>query len=87
MKRGPHCCWSWTLVPAMVMWSEEENRAIRPSSRPPMAWRRPSRSRPGQGRWEFLDSGGAAGGCRAGPSGAGMGLEADAGTGARTGQA
>ena len=51
-----------------------------------MAWSQPSRSRPGQGRWESLDSGGAAGGWRAGSSGSGMGLMAGAGTGAHLGE-
>ena len=47
-----------------------------------MAWMRPSRSRPGQGRRESLDSGGAASCWRAGLPRSGMGLEAEAGKGA-----
>ena len=50
-----------------------------------MAWMRPSRSKLGQGRWESINSGGAASSWRAGPSGSGMDLEADAGKGARSG--
>ena len=52
-----------------------------------MAWRRPSRSRPGQERWESIDSGGAAGSWLTGSSGSGMGLEVAAKAWARTGQA
>lgn len=51
-----------------------------------MAWRRPSRSRPGRGRKECIDSGGTAGCWLVGPSGSGMGWMAVAKTGARTGR-
>lgn len=50
-----------------------------------MACSQPSRSRPGQECCESIDSGEAAAGWRAGSWGAGMGLKAEAGTGARTG--
>jgi hypothetical protein len=61
MKRTPHCCWSLKLVPARVMWSYEENRAIRPITSPPMAWVRPRRSRPQKGSRVFLQSAGGGG--------------------------
>ena len=71
MQGMPHCCWIWRLRPATVMWTQDENRTIRPRTNPPMAWVRPSRSRPsrskpgrsrpGQGRSNFDDSGEACG--------------------------
>ncbi|MFM1797955.1 MAG: hypothetical protein RLZZ117_233 [Cyanobacteriota bacterium] len=48
MKTIPNCCWSWRLRPARVMWSSEENSAMRPMASPPKAWVVPRRSRPGQ---------------------------------------
>ena len=58
MKGIPHCCWSWRVRPARVMWSYEENRAIRPRAMPPRTWSTPRRSRPSQRREDGVDSGG-----------------------------
>jgi len=62
MKTSPHCCWSWMVELKTVMWSEEEYRATRPSTMPPVVWGRPSRSRlRRQWRGDEADSGGAGG--------------------------
>ena len=58
MKGIPHCCWSWRVRPARVMWSYEENRAIRPRAMPPSTWSTPRRSRPSQRHEDGVDSGG-----------------------------
>ena len=58
MKGIPHCCWSWRVRPARVMWSYEEKRAIRPRAMPPSTWSTPRRSRPNQRRGRDGDSGG-----------------------------
>jgi len=61
MRGMPHCWGMAMLRPATVRWSQEENRAIRPRARPPIAWVRPRRSRAGQEGGVAGNSGGTGG--------------------------
>jgi hypothetical protein len=61
MSQTPHCCWRATRLPAMVMWSSEENRAIKAITLPPAASSSPWRSRPSGGRGATAVGGGEGG--------------------------
>ena len=72
MSQTPHCRWSWMARPGRVMWSSEENRAIKAITVPPETSSSPWRSRDNGQAGVAVDCGAGGGGSGGGGGGDGV---------------